>query len=61
MNDTPQYIKDIQLKMWLAKPPMERLKQFLIDNDALFKFYTDNAKSTKLEIPEINTTVIKKG
>ena len=37
MEDTPQLIKDLQLKIWLAKPPMERLKQFLIDNDDYFK------------------------
>ncbi len=45
MNDTPQHIKDLQLKIWLSKPPMERLKQFLIDNDALYQFW-NNAKKT---------------
>lgn len=39
MTDTSQHIKDLQLKIWLAKPPMERLRQFLIDNDALYKFW----------------------
>ena len=34
MTDTPQHVKDIQLKIWLAKPPGERLRQFLVDNDA---------------------------
>ena len=37
MQDTPQPIKDLQLEIWLAKPPMERLRQFLIDNDAFFQ------------------------
>ena len=46
MQDTPQHIKDLQLKIWLSKPPMERLKQLLIDNDALFKFW----KNIKTEI-----------
>lgn len=39
MTDTPDHIKKIQLEIWLAKPPMERLRQFLIDNDALFAFW----------------------
>lgn len=36
MTDTPQHIKDLQLKIWLSKPPMERLRQFLVDNEALY-------------------------
>ena len=36
MTDTPQHIKDLQLKIWLSKPPGERLRQFLIDNEALY-------------------------
>ena len=39
MTDTPQYIKDLQLKIWLSKSPAERLKQFLVDNEALYKFW----------------------
>lgn len=46
MDDTPQHIKDIQLKIWLSKTPMERLRQFLIDNEALYLFW-DNAKQAK--------------
>lgn len=38
MNDTPQHIKELQLKNWLSKPPMERLKQMMIDNEALSQF-----------------------
>ena len=41
MTDTPQHIYDLQLKSWLAKPPMERLRQFMIDNDALYKFWAE--------------------
>ena len=37
MNDSPKHIKDIQLKIWLAKSPGERLYQFLIDNDKMFQ------------------------
>ena len=39
MTDTPQEIKDLQLKIWLSKPPMERLHQFMTDNEALLKFW----------------------
>ncbi len=41
MTDTPQHIKDLQLKIWLSKPPMKRLEQFLIDNESLFKFWRE--------------------
>lgn len=37
MTDTPDHIKKIQLEIWLAKTPEERLTQFLKDNDAMFK------------------------
>ena len=40
MTDTPQHIKDLQLKIWLSKPPMERLRQMMEDNAALFKFWS---------------------
>lgn len=39
MNDTPQHIKDLQLKIWLSKSPAERLNQFLIANEALYDFW----------------------
>jgi hypothetical protein len=45
MNDTPQHIKDLQLKIWLSKSPMERLKQFMEDNEALFKFWAETKRS----------------
>lgn len=37
MTDTPKHIKELQLKIWLSKPPGERLRQFLADNDAMYK------------------------
>ena len=43
MNDTPAHIKKLQLQIWLAKPPGERLLQFIIDNDALIRGF-DEAK-----------------
>ena len=35
MTDTPQHMKDLQLKLWMQKTPGERLYQFLLDNDAM--------------------------
>ncbi len=50
MEDTPQHIKELQLKIWMDKTPAQRLKQFLEDNDALQKFWTQNkTKSTSAD------------
>jgi len=51
MTDTPPHIKKLQLQIWLSKPPMERLKQFLLDNEALYLFW-NNAKDKKKEAEE---------
>jgi hypothetical protein len=51
MSDTPLNIKELQLKIWLSKPPMERLKQMLEDNAALFQFW----KEMKKTMPKPNT------
>jgi len=40
MTDTPTHIKQLQLKIWLSKSPMERLKQMMEDNAALNAFWT---------------------
>jgi hypothetical protein len=45
MTDTPENIKQLQLKIWLSKPPMERLRQFLVDNGTLFQFWNEAKKS----------------
>ena len=47
MDDTPQHVKDLQLQIWLAKSPMERLHQFLVDNEALYRFWNAN-KTTEI-------------
>lgn len=39
MTDTPQHIKDLQLMFWLSKTPAERLRQLMMDNDAIFNFW----------------------
>jgi len=35
MEDTPQHIKDLQLKLWLEKTQGERLYQAIKDIDAM--------------------------
>ena len=45
MLDTPLHIKELQLKIWLSKTPMERLRQMLEDNAALFQFWAETKKS----------------
>ena len=45
MSDTPLNIKELQLKIWLSKPPMERLRQMLEDNAALVQFWTETKNS----------------
>ncbi len=49
MNDTPDNIKALQLKIWLSKPPEERLRQMITDNDAQFKFWLNTKKSDVIE------------
>ncbi len=44
MTDTPEHIKKLQLKIWLGKTPAERLKQFLQDNEDLYKLWDSSKK-----------------
>jgi len=45
MTDTPQNIKAMQLKIWLSKPPMERLRQMMIDNEAMMHFWSTTRRT----------------
>lgn len=54
MNDTPQHIKELQLKIWLSKSPAERLKQFMEDNASLFQFWKAAQKSNQ-KLPDSKT------
>lgn len=54
MNDTPQHIKDIQLRLWLAKTPGERLYQFLIDNDAMLNALREAKKKLGLPLGDLD-------
>lgn len=61
MNDTPQHIKELQLKIWLSKSPAERLKQFMEDNASLFKFWKAaqklNSKASELKAESKSTNI----
>ena len=56
MDDTPQHIKDLQLEIWLAKSPGERLYQFLVDNDKMYQGIQALQKNSE----EKNLRVIKR-
>ncbi|HEX6169373.1 MAG TPA: hypothetical protein VFZ33_06740 [Chitinophagaceae bacterium] len=51
MNDTPEHIKELQLKLWLSKPPEERLLQFIRENDAWWQALKA-AKENNLKLKE---------
>jgi len=40
MTDTPNHIKELQLKIWLSKPPGERLRLTLESNGQLLQFWS---------------------
>lgn len=41
MTDSPQHIKELQLKLWMSKTQGERLYQFIIDNDIMYQALRD--------------------
>ena len=45
MDDTLPHVKQIQLEIWLSKPPEERLRLTLEDNDALFALWNEIKKN----------------
>ena len=51
MTDTPKHVQEIQLKLWLAKTPGERLLQFLTYNDAMYKALLKAKAQMKKEKP----------
>ena len=55
MTDTTPEIKQKQLEIWMAKTPMERLRQTLEDNDALYALWA-NLKKNKPENVSHGTT-----
>lgn len=55
MTDTPEHIKELQLKLWLAKTPGERLLQFLIDNDVMFQGLLTLKKNQEKKLEKENS------
>jgi hypothetical protein len=56
MNDTPQHIADLQLELWLAKTPGERLFQFLIDNDVMLNALRNAKRKLGLPLGDLDPT-----
>jgi hypothetical protein len=52
MKDTPEYIRTLQLNIWLSKPAEERLRQMMNDNDALFRFWSNAKESNEIKPPK---------
>jgi hypothetical protein len=60
MTDTPSHIKTLQIKIWLSKSPMERLRQMMVDNESLFRFWSigraiNSDSSSAFHLPDTNT------
>jgi hypothetical protein len=51
MDDTPPHVKQLQLEIWLSKPPEERLRITLEDNDALFALWKELKKNYNANNP----------
>ena len=56
MTDTPQHIKDMQLKLWLDKTPGERLYQFLVDNDAMLNALREAKRKMGIPLGDLDFT-----
>ncbi len=54
MTDTPKHIKELQLRLWLAKSPGERLLQFLTDNDIMHQGIIASKKQRQMDIEKKN-------
>jgi hypothetical protein len=60
MNDTPQKIKDHQLKIWLSKSPMERLRQMMENNAMLYQFWSKARRSANSQEENSSAQILKK-
>lgn len=54
MTDSPQHIKDLQLKLWLEKTPGERLYQAIKDIDAMRLALIDAKKRLGLPLGDLD-------
>lgn len=54
MNDSPDHIGELQLKLWLSKTPGERLYQAIMDNDAMLKALREAKKKMNLPLGDLD-------
>ena len=54
MTDTPKHINDLHLKLWLKKPPGERLYQAIIDIDAMRNALRDAKRKLGLPLGDLD-------
>ena len=54
MNDTPKHITELQLKLWLQKPPGERLRQSIIDIENMREALRDAKKNLGLPLGDLD-------
>ena len=47
MQDTPEHIKKLQLKIWMQKTAAERLYHTLKSNEELFLFWKEGKAAVK--------------
>jgi hypothetical protein len=57
LTDTPKHIKEIQLKLWLAKTPEQRLFQFITENDAWWNAIKEAKANYKIQKESIKTAI----
>jgi hypothetical protein len=61
MTDTPNHIRELQLKLWLSKTPGERLFQFLQDNDDMLKALIEAKKKLYLPVEFLSKDLFIQG
>ena len=55
MQDTPDHINKLQLQIWLAKTPEERLIQAIKDSEDMFNFWKEAKSQLDSAIDPANT------
>lgn len=54
MTDTPLHIQQLQLQLWLQKPPGERLLQAIVDIDEMRKALRDTKRKLGLPLGDLD-------
>ena len=61
MTDTPEHIKELQLKIWLSKPLSERLRLTLESNGQLLHFWSSAKMVDRNQNKEKSVVLVEKG